>query len=161
MGTPQPFFLSLQSSHLSAPWHCARNVGDADVKRHHYLTVTHVAPLYPHHHHNGSALPHFTAFRFVPRGSLLYPLHPFPWIKKKKRKESSGGHIKGVHFWLPRSGRTELPARLRECLYLKVGPEIRFAGSPSLARTLMRTLGSTLVRSLAWTLARTLAQTCS
>lgn len=139
MGTPQPSFLSLHSSHLSAPWHCARNVGDADVKRHHYLTVTHVAPLYPHHH-NGSALPHFTAFRFVPRGSLLYPCILSPASKK----ESSGGHMRGVHFWLPLSGRAELPAGLCECLNLKMGPEIRFSGSPLGARTLARTCSETL-----------------
>ena len=32
------------------------NVGDADVKRHRYLTVTHSAPLYPHHHNCNTLL---------------------------------------------------------------------------------------------------------
>lgn len=41
---------SLSQRYLSTPWHRTPNVGDADVKRHRYLIVTHSAPLYPHHH---------------------------------------------------------------------------------------------------------------
>lgn len=82
--TPHPFFLLFQRSHLSAPWHRTRNVGDADVKRHHYLTVTHVAPSYPPD--NRSALPNFTAFRFFPPWFPPLSLYPFPCLKRRKKK---------------------------------------------------------------------------
>lgn len=42
----------MSQRYLSTPWHRAPNVGDADVKRHRYLIVTHSAPLYPHHHNS-------------------------------------------------------------------------------------------------------------
>lgn len=83
------------------------------------------------------------------------PLRP-PWFSPlslhpslPQRKENSGGHMRGVYFWLPLSGQAELPARLCECLNSKIGPEIRFSGSSSGARTLGQTLARTLARMLA------------
>lgn len=67
--------LSLRQRHLSTPWHRTPNVGDADVKRHRYLTVTHSAPLYPHHHNCNTS-------KSVSL-SIFYPL-----------QENVGGHLR-------------------------------------------------------------------
>lgn len=47
-----PSRFSLSQKHLSTTWHCTPDVGDAEVKRQRYLTVTHSVPLYPNHHHH-------------------------------------------------------------------------------------------------------------
>lgn len=85
--TPHPFSLPFSLSlfislslflflrHLCTPWHRTPNVGDADVKRHRYLTVTHSAPLYPHHNCNILLTSQNSPFPSYTPPSPLSPLH--------------------------------------------------------------------------------------
>lgn len=111
-----PFFMSLSLCEADAPEQPGTvhaNVGDADVKRHRYLTVTHIAPLYPHRHHQHHCstlitslfqLTHYPPSLLTPRPSPPLPsssqtLHPFfriPYGHKKilKKEKYVLGHLR-------------------------------------------------------------------